>query len=360
MRVGNFKNFLWFTYGLIIYEKAMHVDIIIPTCNRKDFVVSTIKSIQANTFQDFQVWVVDQSDDRATANAVKPIAVEDSRISYIHSQIKGVNAARNRGIAVGKAPIIALTDDDCEVAETYLEALVAEYEAYPECCAIFGRILPINVSEDDVPAGTFGEIQYMQEVLPIASKNTPEKQLFGDDPFNMSFGHGANMSFRRTAFVEFGLFDEFLGAGAPLRAWPELDIGYRILSGGGRILYSPDVLVYHMHWRTWADVKKAYRNYAIGAGAAITKYVRTGDRASLKLLKNWLWYLGIRQMMAGLFKYKSWHKFYAGALQLIYPWVGAWQSRQYAIDPQYRVYIGKKGQENKTPTIESPPSPTEL
>jgi glycosyltransferase involved in cell wall biosynthesis len=329
----------------------MHIDIVIPTCNRKEFVVNTIQSIQANTFQDFQVWIVDQSDDTTTADAVKPIATEDTRISYIHSKQKGVNIARNRGISAGKAPIVALTDDDCKVADTWLEALAAEYEAYPECCSIFGRILPVSVSEANVPPDSFDEIQQMQKVLPIASKNTLERQIYGDDPFNISFGHGANMSFRRSAFVEFGLFDEFLGAGAPLRAWPELDIGYRILSSGGRILYSPHALVYHMHWRTWASVKKAYQNYAFGTGAAVAKYMRTGDRASLHLLSTWLWHMGIRQIMAGFIKYRSWHKMYAGVLQLIYPWVGIWQSKQYAIDSQYRVYIGKKGQVNKTPSI---------
>lgn len=334
----------------------MLIDIVIPTCNRKDFVVSTIKSIQANTFQEYKIWIVDQSDDSATADAVKPLAAEDTRISYIHSQIKGVNAARNRGIAAGNASIIALTDDDCQVAENWLEVLASEYDSYPDCCSIFGRILPIDVSEADVPTGSFDEIQRMQEVLPIAAKDSPERQIYGDDPFNISFGHGANMSFRRSAFVEFGLFDEFLGAGGPLRAWPELDLGYRILSGGGHILYSPYVLVYHLHWRTWTGVKKAYSNYAFGTGAAITKYVRTGDWASLHLLSNWLWHLGIRQILAGLIKYKSWHKMYAGMLQLIYPWVGAWHSRKYAIDAQYRVYIGKKGQENKPPPIELPSS----
>jgi glycosyltransferase involved in cell wall biosynthesis len=332
----------------------MQIDIVIPTCNRKDFVVRTIKSIQANTFQDYHVWIVDQSEDAATATAVQPLAAADTRITYIHSQTKGVNTSRNIGIAAGQAPLVALTDDDCTVAETWLAALAAEYEAYPECCSLFGRILPVSASPADVPPGTFAEIQRMQEVLPIASKDVPERQLYGDDPFNISFGHGANMSFRRSAFVEFGLFDEFLGAGAPLRAWPELDIGYRILSGGGRILYSPHVMVYHMHWRTWDGVKKAYRNYAFGTGAAITKYVRGGDRASLHLLGNWLWHLGIRQILSGLLKYRSWHKMYAGALQLIYPWVGAWQSRHYVIDPHYRVYTGKKGQVQKLPVINPP------
>jgi hypothetical protein len=111
-----------------------------------------------------------------------------------------------------------------------------------------------------------------------------------------------------------------------------------------------------MHWRTWSGVRKTYFNYAFGAGAAIGKYIRTGDWASLHLLKNWFWVMGIRKILSGL-KHHVWQKVYIGVWQLIYPWVGLWHSRKYIIDPTYRVYIGKKGQSLRTPTLNSwPPS----
>jgi glycosyltransferase involved in cell wall biosynthesis len=337
----------------------MLIDVVIPTCNRKDFVVSTLQSLKANTVQNFHIWIVDQSDDSETANAVQPIAAQDLRIDYIHLSTKGVNIARNVGIIAGKAPIIALTDDDCKVAENWLETILAGFESYPHCNSIFGRIQPIAVTKTAVPPSEFQEIQYMQKILPMAIKDTPVYQVFGEDRFNLGFGHGANMAFRRSAFYEVGLFDEFLGAGAPLRSWPEKDIGYRILASGGKILYSPDVLVFHSHWRSWSSVKMTYRNYGFGTGAAIGKYIRAGDWGSFKLLKEWIIQMGFRQILSGIFKHKSWKKIYVGLLQLIYPWVGMWHSKQYIIDKQYTMYVGKKGQ-TQSPIPIMPTSTTKL
>lgn len=337
----------------------MLIDVVIPTCNRKDFVISTLQSLQANSIQNFHIWIVDQSDDSDTAKAVQPVAAQDSRINYIHLQTKGVNIARNVGITAGQAPIIALTDDDCQVAEDWLETILAGFESYPQCSSLFGRIQSITATEADVPPSQFQEIQHMQTILPMAIKDTPDYHVYEEDRFNLGFGHGANMSFRRSVFHEFGLFDEFLGAGAPLRSWPERDIGYRILAGGGKILYSPDALVFHSHWRNWTAVKNTYRNYGFGTGAAIGKYIRAGDWHSLKLLKEWIIQMGFRQILSGIFKHTSWKKIYAGLLQLVYPWVGMWHGSQYAINKKHLVYIGKKGEAKSAITV-IPTSTNEL
>ncbi|MCZ7671089.1 MAG: glycosyltransferase family 2 protein [Chloroflexi bacterium] len=129
----------------------MRIDVVIPTCNRQDLITNTLRSLQANTIQDFQAWIVDQSDDSATADVVQRFAAQDPRFVYIHSAVKGVNAARNIGIAAGVAPIVALTDDDCAVEKNWLEMLLSEYEAYPECVSLFGRIKPVSISETAVP-----------------------------------------------------------------------------------------------------------------------------------------------------------------------------------------------------------------
>lgn len=335
------------------------IDVIIPTCNRQDLVTGTLRSLQENTIQDFKVWVVDQSDDARTAAAVATMAKQDPRIIYLHCSPTGVNIARNIGITAGNSPIVALTDDDCTVAADWLASLLADYETYPQCDSIFGRIEPVAVSETAVSPQAFKEIARMQQILPMAAKDSPQYHLFGEDRFNLGFGHGANMSFRRSAFTKYGLFDEFLGAGAPLRSWPERDIGYRILAAGGKILYSPNVYVYHTHWRTWPSVKNTFKNYGFGTGAAIGKYIRTGDKASLKLLGEWIVQMGIRQVLSGILKWQSWQKTYVGLLQFVYPWIGLWQSRQYDIDRQYRVYLGKRGHVRPKPAINSTPHTNE-
>ncbi len=132
----------------------------------------------------------------------------------------------------------------------------------------------------------------------------------------------------------------FWGLGVFLKSWPERDFGYRILKAGGRIIYTPQALVHHDHWRQWPEVKNTYKNYAIGCGAAIGKHLRKGDYAAILLLLEWIWSQGFRQMASGVLRWQSWEKFYVGWLQVIYPFVGLEMGRHYRLSDQFCVYLG--------------------
>ena len=325
------------------------IDIIIPTYNRGDLIMGTLKSLKANSFSNFKIWIVDQSDNPKTAETVQPFLEEDNRFALIRTNRRGADIARNIGINAGNASIVALIDDDCRVTDTWLETLLTEFETHPTIDSIFGRVIPGNIPEAHCQKTDVAQIQRLQEILPMAKKDNCEHKLFIKNRFNLGFGHGANMSFRRSTFEKFGLFDEYLGGGTPLCSWEERDIGYRILSGGGTILFSPSAVVYHDHWREWSGVRTAYRNYGIGTGAAVGKYFRLGDWASIWLLVDWMLQQGVRQIFSGIFKWQSWQKTYVGFLQLVYPWLGLIYSMKYAIDPQGKVYIGLKSDHPRLP-----------
>lgn len=333
------------------------IDVVIPTRNRGLLIVDSIKSLQANPSQDFRVWIVDQSENTATADAAQPFVERDHRFSFISSNTKGADTARNIGIQAGESPIVAFIDDDCRVETNWIETLLHEYQTYPEISSIFGRVIPVEAPKTYANKAEVSKIRRLHQVLPMAKKDEPDHLVYSNkNRFNLGFGHGANMSFRRSIFAEVGLFDECLGGGAPLKSWEERDMGYRIFCNGDRILYSPDLVVYHEHWRAWPDVRKAFVGYAIGTGAVVGKYMRLGDWKSIQILLDWLLQQGVKQILSGIFKWQSLHKVKAGLIQLIYPWVGLWQSRKYAIDKQYCMFIGKKGQIKKRTAIN--PRPT--
>lgn len=327
------------------------IDVIIPTRNRGLLIVDSIKSLQANPSQDFRVWIVDQSENTLTADAVQPFVESDHRFSLISTNTKGADIARNIGIEASEAPIVGFIDDDCQVESNWIKTLLHEYETHPNISSIFGRVIPVEAPANYSNENEVSKIKRLHQVLPMAKKDEPTHHIYNNkDRFNLSFGHGANMSFRRSTFAKIGLFDEYLGGGAPLKSWEERDLGYRIIGQGGQILYSPDVVVYHKHWREWPDVRDAFIGYAIGAGAVVGKYMRLGDWQSFQLLVEWMLQQGFKQIASGIFKWKSLHKTKAGLLQLIYPWVGLWQCREYAIDKEYCIFVGEKKQiQTKTP-----------
>src|SRR4029079_18306578 len=121
------------------------------------------------------------------------------------------------------------------------------------------RVVPDEVFEaQHQPAGA----RDVSPAIRLAVKDFPERQEVAGNRFRLDFGHGANMGLRRDAYQAVGGFDLLLGCGGPLRAWPERDIGYRILSRGGRIIYTPEDVVHHRQWREWTEGRRTFRNTA--------------------------------------------------------------------------------------------------
>jgi len=101
------------------------VSVVIPTFNRSEFLNHAIQSVLDQTFQDFEIIVVDDGD-ISSAPVVEKFS--DSRITYIQHQTprRGGSAARNTGIKVASAPLVAFLDDD----DTWVpEKLQLQYDA---------------------------------------------------------------------------------------------------------------------------------------------------------------------------------------------------------------------------------------
>jgi GT2 family glycosyltransferase len=275
--------------------------------------VTLLESLSWCAYERLTIWVIDQSDNDATARAVAPFLRADARVRLVRSELHGISKARNLGVSVGTAPIVLFTDDDCRVDASWVSAMVAEL-CDKQTWAVFGRILPDrSASVENKP--TFPGID-------LATKPSEERVVYAKNRFNLGFGHGANMGVRRDVLQRLGGFDEALGAGGPLRSWEDREFGYRVLAAGGRIVYTPTALVYHRQWRSWQSVRLASRDYAIGAGAAAAKCLRHGDLGGIVLLADWLFEQGLRQVLSGLLKWQSGRKITLGLMHLTYPWKG--------------------------------------
>lgn len=313
------------------------VDIVIPTRNRGVLIEAALTSICQSSYTNFVLWIVDQSEDDATQQVVEAHATADTRIRYLRSTSRGANFARNEGVAQSSSALIAFVDDDCRVGREWLAKLVEELEQ-PAVWAVFGRVLPDDAAMSDRTA----EDKRVSRAIPMALKDAPERRIYEHNRFDLSFGHGANMGWQRSAFLHVGGFDGLIGAGGPLGTWDERDAGYRVLSKyKGRIVYTPAAVVYHRHWRGWTEVRNAYQGYAIGTGAAAVKYLRCGDWGGLYLLCDWLLDQGVRQILSGVLKWQSWQKIQVGWLQLVYPWVGVFYGLRYPVDRKHILYQSK-------------------
>lgn len=88
-----------------------NVSIVIATYNRAPLLARAVHSVLGQTWQDFEIIIVDDGSTDQTPTGID--ALNDNRIRYIrHERNKGLPASRNSGIAAARGTYIAFLDDD--------------------------------------------------------------------------------------------------------------------------------------------------------------------------------------------------------------------------------------------------------
>jgi glycosyltransferase involved in cell wall biosynthesis len=105
------------------------VSIIMPTFNRADTIKRAIRSVQAQTFTDWELIVVD---DGSTDDTAARIEGCDPRLKLIRQENQGTAGARNTGLRASAGSYIAFLDSDDEWLPHHLELCVRFLEAFPE------------------------------------------------------------------------------------------------------------------------------------------------------------------------------------------------------------------------------------
>lgn len=107
------------------------ITVVIPLYNKADCIATALDSVLVQTYQDFEVIVVDDGSRDGGAAVVE--GYTDPRIRLIRQANAGVSAARNKGIAEAKGEYVAFLDADDEWLPEYLEVQTQLIEKYPLC-----------------------------------------------------------------------------------------------------------------------------------------------------------------------------------------------------------------------------------
>jgi len=110
------------------------VSVIIPTYNRRVMVREAIDSVLAQTAVAFELIVVDDGSSDGTGEDLARLSAEYAKTIRIERIAnRGPAAARNRGVAIARAPLIAFLDSDDLWSPTKLERQVAFMRLNPGC-----------------------------------------------------------------------------------------------------------------------------------------------------------------------------------------------------------------------------------
>lgn len=141
------------------------VSVIIPTCNRPAMLKRAISSVLAQTYQDFEIIVVDDGMKERAENVAN--SFHDPRITYIaHEQGKGGAAARNTGIRAAKGEFIAFLDDDDEwILEKLKIQMDAFEQASPDVGFCFSAVTNIRDGKESITNVPNGVADYHERAL---------------------------------------------------------------------------------------------------------------------------------------------------------------------------------------------------
>lgn len=154
----------------------MMISVVIPLYNKEKQIAYTLQSVFNQTFQDFEIVIIDDgSTDGSVAEVEK---FSDSRIRLIHQQNAGVSAARNRGIGEAKGELIAFLDADDEWKPEYLASQYYLYQKYPDCsvyaCNYEFRDLDGKVTPTIIRKLPFsGDVGILTNYFEVASCSNP-------------------------------------------------------------------------------------------------------------------------------------------------------------------------------------------
>ncbi len=111
------------------------ISVVIPTFNRSQLVLRAIRSVLSQTFNDFEVIVIDDGSPADTADVIRELG---SKVKYIWQENQGVATARNLGVSVANGNYISFLDSDDVFSPLHLELLHNKISISPTIDIVHG------------------------------------------------------------------------------------------------------------------------------------------------------------------------------------------------------------------------------
>jgi GT2 family glycosyltransferase len=160
-----------------------------------------------------------------------------SYLRVINTQNINLANSRNIGMAVCTGELILMTDDDAKPYSDWIGQIVAAHKNHPEAGAIGGEV---------VDAGGTG---FLGRIADITTFPKWEKLT------EVSTVPGVNCSYKRTVVQQIGEQDIKLFRGE------DVDYNWRVLLAGFKVLYEPDIKVFHYHRPSWQGLFRQHHMY---------------------------------------------------------------------------------------------------
>lgn len=206
------------------------VSVVIPTYNSAQYLPETIESVLSQSWQDFEIIIVD---DGSTDNTQEVVgAFNSNKIRYMRQENSGgPSRPRNVGIHRARGKYIALFDSDDLMSRNKLDEAVAFLERYSDLGLLFANFEVCNERGDNFP-GTF--LDELQTFWDLPKQQVGEKRFIIESAvayeklFCQNFIGTSGTVIPKAVFLSVGGFDESIAGPEDRDMWLRISRRYVI------------------------------------------------------------------------------------------------------------------------------------
>jgi len=244
---------------------SVEVSIVIRTYNEEKYLPDLLEAIRGQSFQNFEVIVVDSGSlDRtreiAEKNAVKILQLKSRDFTFGYALNLGIREASGPFIAIASAHTLPINDK-------WLSNLIAPL--YDDKSAmVYGRQLGTTSSK-------FSEIQDFLRIYGLKPRVLHPPNYFANN---------ANSAIRRDLWHQYPFDESLLGL-------EDIDWAKYWMEKGLCVVYEPEAALYHIHEESWRQVRRRYFREAVAARwigiAAVRQAIVNPALEATWLLLDW-------------------------------------------------------------------------
>lgn len=150
------------------------ISVVVPVYNVEKYLPACVDSILAQSYEDFELILVDDGSTDSSGDICDRYAIQDKRITVVHQENRGLSGARNTGTDRAIGEYITFIDSDDFVSKDYLESMMSallESKADASC-------IKMQEVEEDTDASQVPSISIASEYLHILSGRESVQSIY--------------------------------------------------------------------------------------------------------------------------------------------------------------------------------------
>ncbi len=236
---------------------APDLSIVMPCYNRAYDLLKVLKAFDQQAGEpNFEVVAIDDHSTDHSYEVLQNFQPRNYELRVLHQDCNmGPGQARNAGIQVSRAALIAFVGDDTLPGGNFVKGHIQAHRTHPDNkTVVLGRV----AWPEDLPANSL-----MEFIDGIGGRQFGFYYMQDGQEYDFRHFYTSNISLKTSLLKsENSWFD----ARYALAAFEDVDLGYRLSRQGMKIIYQANLIDYHYHYHTiWTFSRRQYNSGLMGA-----------------------------------------------------------------------------------------------